>query len=198
VFKADATPDPERYLPADADDSGTDDYLEDWGAPPAIEDLEELMNPSRRVVVQDSAGWCGGPNDQRQVVRDPLGGVTITGGHPGVSYSYEIELEATVEKENNNFDFVSLRIDDNCLEPLEPSNAPWENNWYFMCGLECGQLCVMKVGARETRRISLDSRATVTLEYDTVDERFHKGAYAIVPEGQTIEYIGAHQDGPRP
>jgi hypothetical protein len=101
-----------------------------------------------------------------------------------------------VEKVHYCFDYVSLKFDDNMLEPDEPPGSPFEDRFVFFQGEGLGLVCDDPdpwAYKNASKVILLLGGSDLTLEYDTVDGAYHIGCFAEIPSNSQILYQGASQ-----
>jgi hypothetical protein len=158
--------------------------VEDWGEPPDLSGALGL-----RVDVENGTECENVQKWERQIVRSS---VVCPAGHPGVTYAYSVNVHCLVEMEHYCFDYVSLRLDDEMVEPDEPPDSPFDDRFVVFQGEQCGMECQM--GEMNGRKvILLLGGSDLTLEYDTVDARYHVDCFAEIPSNSQMLYQGASQ-----
>ena len=118
-----------------------------------------------RANIQDSLN-CGGTNNQRQNVPDPL----IVRSLDACGYYIDITVKGAVERKSNYYDQVHIEA--------------YTNTYYFEGNLENID-CLM--ATKEVKKnVFIVPDSTVILRYDTMSYKHHVGAFAEIVEATNV------------
>jgi hypothetical protein len=79
------------------------------------------------------------------------------------------------------------------LEPGESLDSRFEDRFVVCQGDQCDKACDLWATKNQTKVIRLLGGSDLTLEYDTVDARYHVDCFAEIPSNSQMLYQGASQ-----